>query len=83
MVTLDALEPFRIATEPRIKDDMLPYLTDPEDSTYDISIKMDWSISGTDETFECTRTNLRNTYWTFKQMVRVSGVPEVHIINIR
>ncbi|RFU33066.1 hypothetical protein B7463_g3267, partial [Scytalidium lignicola] len=69
VVTLDALEPFRIKPEPRIEDDMLPYLTDPNDSTYDIPIKMDWRIAGTDEIFECTRTNLRNTYWTFKQML--------------
>ena len=64
--------PFRIKPQPRIDDDVLPYLADPNDSTYDIPIKMDWTLAGTDETFECTSTNLSNTYWTFKQMVRTA-----------
>jgi len=69
VVTLDALEPFRTKPQPRVKDDVLPYLDDPEDSTYDIPIKMDWKLADTGETFEATRTNLVNTYWTFKQML--------------
>lgn len=69
-MTLDALEPFRIKPEPRLDDDVLPYLADPVDSTYNIQIKMDWTLGDSEETFECASTNLSNTYWTFKQMVR-------------
>jgi fumarylacetoacetase len=69
VVTLDALEPFKIKSQPRQEDDLLPYLADPNDLTWDIPISMNWKLAGTDETFVATSTNLFNTYWTFKQMV--------------
>ena len=69
VVTLDALEPYRIKPQLRMEDDVLPYLQDPEDSTYNIPIRMDWKLRETGEIFEATKTNLSNTYWTFKQMV--------------
>lgn len=71
VVTLDALEPFRLEPRPREKDDLLPYLQDPDDSTYDIALRMDWKLAETNESFQVTRTELANTYWTFKQMVSV------------
>jgi fumarylacetoacetase len=69
VVTLDALEPYRIKPQSRVEDDVLPYLQDPEDSTYNIPIRMDWKLRESGEIFEATKTNLSNTYWTFKQMV--------------
>jgi fumarylacetoacetase len=69
VVTLDALEPFRIKPQARVESDVLPYLADPNDSTYDIKIQMDWKLAGTKETFTTTKTKLSNAYWTFKQMV--------------
>ena len=72
VVTLDALEPYRIKPQLRMEDDVLPYLQDPEDSTYNIPIRMDWKLRETGEIFEATKTNLSNTYWTFKQMVTPS-----------
>jgi hypothetical protein len=72
VVTLDALEPYRIKPQLRMEDDVLPYLQDPEDSTYNIPIRMDWKLRETGEVFEATKTNLSNTYWTFKQMVTPS-----------
>ena len=69
VVTLDALAPFRVTPHAREEEDMLPYLTDPKDSTYDIAISMDWKLAGTDETFATSRSNLKNAYWTFKQML--------------
>ncbi|KAH7922115.1 fumarylacetoacetase [Leucogyrophana mollusca] len=78
VVTLDALEPFRIPPQPRDEGDMLPYLTDPKDSTYDIHIRMDWKIAETGEIFQASRSHLQNAYWTFKQMLTfhtLSGCP--------
>lgn len=69
MVTLDALEPFKIAHDIR----RVPsYLVDEGDATYDISVSMK-VIPG--ESLEremgITRSCLRNSYWTFRQMVCV------------
>ncbi|KAH7915908.1 hypothetical protein BJ138DRAFT_1109247 [Hygrophoropsis aurantiaca] len=78
VVTLDALEPFRIKPQARDEGDMLLYLTDPKDSTYDIHIRMDWKIAETGEIFQASRSHLQNAYWTFKQMLTfhtLSGCP--------
>ncbi|KAG1765655.1 fumarylacetoacetase [Suillus occidentalis] len=67
VVTLDALEPFKIAHDIR----RVPsYLVDEGDATYDISVSMK-VIPG--ESLEremgMTRSCLRNSYWTFRQML--------------
>ena len=70
VVTLDALQPFRCKPNLRLEEDVLPYLDDPSDSTYEIALRMSWKIVETNETFQVANTELANTYWTFKQMVR-------------
>jgi len=78
VVTLDALEPYRQKPNARLEDDVLPYLDDPNDSTYDISLRMEWKLAETQELFQIAHTELANTYWTFKQMVAfqtLSGAP--------
>ncbi|KAG0694289.1 fumarylacetoacetase [Suillus ampliporus] len=62
VITLDALEPFKIAHDIR----RVPsYLVDKGDVTYDISVAMEvipgkWGMA---------RSSLRNSYWTFRQML--------------
>lgn len=69
VVTLDALEPFRVKPHPRDDRDLLSYLNDPADSTYDINVRLEWKLVETGDTFEISNSCLRNAYWTFKQMV--------------
>lgn len=67
VVTLDALEPFKIAHGIR----RVPsYLVDKGDATYDISVSMEVIPSGQVEgDLAMARSSLRNSYWTFRQML--------------
>ncbi|KIK41318.1 hypothetical protein CY34DRAFT_85642 [Suillus luteus UH-Slu-Lm8-n1] len=67
VVTLDALEPFKIEHDIR----RVPsYLVDEGDATYDISVSLK-VIPGEslEREMEMTRSCLRNSYWTFRQML--------------
>lgn len=67
VVTLDALEPFKIAHDIR----RVPsYLVDKGDVTYDISVNMRVIPGGSVEReMGVARSCLRNSYWTFRQML--------------
>ncbi|KAG2040646.1 hypothetical protein BDR03DRAFT_991267 [Suillus americanus] len=67
VVTLDALEPFKIAHDIR----RVPsYLVDKGDATYDISVSMRVIPGGLMEReMGVARSCLRNSYWTFRQML--------------
>ncbi|KAG2361066.1 Fumarylacetoacetase [Suillus spraguei] len=67
VVTLDALEPFKIAHDIR----RVPsYLVDKGDVTYDISVSMSVIPGGSVEReVAVARSCLRNSYWTFRQML--------------
>ncbi|OAX34474.1 Fumarylacetoacetase [Rhizopogon vinicolor AM-OR11-026] len=69
VVTLDALEPFKVPHDIR---KVPSYLADKGDMTYDISVSMeviaDGSTTDQRETGEA-RSSLRNSYWTFRQML--------------
>lgn len=67
VVTLDALEPFKIAHDIR----RVPsYLVDEGDATYDISVSMKIIPGGSlEREMGMTRSCLRNSYWTFRQML--------------
>ncbi|KAG1740510.1 fumarylacetoacetase [Suillus paluster] len=67
VVTLDALEPFKIAHDIR----RVPsYLLDKGDVTYDISVSMEVIPGGPEQReMGVTRSSLRNSYWTFRQML--------------
>ncbi|KAG2128234.1 fumarylacetoacetase [Suillus clintonianus] len=67
VVTLDALEPFKIAHDIR----RVPsYLVDKGDATYDISVSMEVIPDGPEEReMGVARSSLRNSYWTFRQML--------------
>ncbi len=67
IVTLDALEPFRVA-EPKRSPEPLPYLHANEDWAYDIELEMALQTARMAAAGEpaavLTRTNLRDMYWT-------------------
>ncbi|HEY7326121.1 MAG TPA: fumarylacetoacetase [Gemmataceae bacterium] len=68
VVTLEALEPFRVAARPQ-DPPPLPYLNSPNRSTYDIQLEV--SLQGekqSDATRICA-SNFRFLYWTLTQQV--------------
>ncbi|PNW70744.1 hypothetical protein CHLRE_17g732802v5 [Chlamydomonas reinhardtii] len=78
VVTLDALEPFRTALPPQTEPEVLPYLREeaPYRVTYDVDLAVDIvpavphdSGSGSGRAATVTRSNLKNLYWSFAQMV--------------
>ncbi|KAI8874192.1 fumarylacetoacetase [Ramicandelaber brevisporus] len=69
VVTLDALEPFRVAP-PKQFPEPLPYLCDAEPySGYDINLEVGIKPSGDAKHHTVCRSNLKYMYWTFKQQL--------------
>ncbi len=70
-VTLDALEPFRVAPAPRAEGDPepLPYLTSANDRAFDITLEVWLRSDKMREPMLVSRGNFRDMYWTFAQMV--------------
>ncbi|KAJ2721927.1 hypothetical protein GGI07_003631 [Coemansia sp. Benny D115] len=70
VVTMDALEPFRIAQPEQIPEP-LPYLRDPahRPAGYDISLHVDICPAGQSTFHRLTTSNLRYMYWTLRQQL--------------
>ncbi|KAG2431890.1 hypothetical protein HXX76_009383 [Chlamydomonas incerta] len=76
VVTLDALEPFRAALPPQDEPEVLPYLREEaaHRRSYDVDLAVDIvPAAGSPDTpglaATVTRSNLKNLYWSFAQMV--------------
>ena len=71
MVTVDALEPFRVAPAPRPEGDPapLPYLTSAADRAFDITLEVWLRSDRMREPMLVSRGNFRDMYWTFAQLV--------------
>ena len=75
IVTLDALEPFRVPVPPRAADDPqpLPYLSLDEDRAIDLTLEVSiQSQRMKDEKIEpltLSRGNFRDMYWTIAQLI--------------
>jgi fumarylacetoacetase len=71
IVTLDALEPFRVPVTPRAEGDPapLPYLTSPHDGAFDITLEVWLRSDKMREAMLVSRGNVRDMYWTFAQLV--------------
>ncbi|MEM0998273.1 MAG: fumarylacetoacetase [Bacteroidota bacterium] len=67
VVTLDALEPFRIAA-PEQDPAPLPYLQSASNSGFDIQLEVAIAPQGGEE-FTVCRSNYRNMYWTMRQQL--------------
>jgi len=67
IVTLDALEPFRVAGPPQAPQP-LPYLTQAGQHAFDIALEVRIQPQG-GETARICRTNFRHLYWSMAQQV--------------
>jgi len=68
IVTLDALEPFRVPG-PAQNPDPLPYLRDPARRGFDIALEVALQTSGTALPSVVTRTNSKYVYWSIAQQL--------------
>lgn len=67
VVTLDALDPFRVKSPPREKP-VLPYLENEGKYSYDIQLEAVLKVPAGDELTVC-QTNFRNMYWNMSQQL--------------
>jgi fumarylacetoacetase len=71
IVTLDALEPFRVAPPQRPEGDPapLPYLSSANDRAFDITLEVWLRSDRMRDPMLVSRGNFRDMYWTFAQLV--------------
>jgi len=71
VVTMEALEPFRAAPEPRPPSDPqpLPYLRTEADGAYDITLEVWLRSARMAEPIQVSRSRFASLYWTLSQMV--------------
>jgi fumarylacetoacetase len=77
IVTLDALEPFKVQL-PAQDPTPLPYLQDPDLSSYDINLHIDIKTSTMAEPQRLATSNLKYLYWSMAQQLAhhtMSGCP--------
>ncbi len=67
VVTLDALEPFRIAS-PKQEPEVLPYLKGAPDMHFDITLEVALRPQGTAET-TISHSNFKHMYWSMAQQL--------------
>lgn len=68
IVTLDALEPFKVPLAPQ--DPIpLPYLQDPDFSSFNVSLEVLLKTPGLEEPSKISESNLTNLYWSFSQQL--------------
>ena len=68
VVTLDALEPFRVSPSPQAPSP-LPYLQDKDRGAYDIQLEVWLQTEKMSEPIRIAATNFRALYWTIGQML--------------
>jgi fumarylacetoacetase len=68
VVTLDALEPFRVR-QPEQTPQPLPYLRHAGEHAFDIALEVDLRAAGDDEAQTISHTNFRHMYWTMAQQL--------------
>ena len=71
IVTKEALEPYICATSACVQDnpEPLPYLKDPNYSSYDIKLTVEIQGAGMDVPVIISRSNYRNMYWNARQQL--------------
>lgn len=68
VVTMDALEPFKVANIPMEKE-ILEYLQHSDDYNFDINLTVDVKGAETEQPHVICRSNFRHMYWTMKQQL--------------
>jgi fumarylacetoacetase len=67
VVTLEALEPFRVAAE--VQDpEVLPYLQEEKRQNFDVQLEVILQLQNSEEVKICT-SNFKNMYWTVAQQI--------------
>jgi fumarylacetoacetase len=69
IVTLDALEPFRVAGPEQSDPQPLPYLLAPGQGAYDVKLEARLQTPAMSEHAVICRSNFRHMYWTIAQQV--------------
>lgn len=67
VVTLEALEPFRVAAEVQ-NPEVLPYLQEEKRQNFDVQLEVILQLQNTEEVKICT-SNFKNMYWTVAQQI--------------
>ena len=68
IITLDALEPFRIKLATQTPEP-LPYLKDPNLSSFDINLDVYVQPTGKDKKEKITASNFKYLYWSIAQQL--------------
>ena len=69
VVTLEALEPFRTPGEPQTDPQILPYLQQDGDRSFDIHLEVRLKGEGMKEAAVIARSNAQNLYWSVEQQL--------------
>jgi len=69
VVTLDALEPFRIKGYDQTNPQVLPYLKDDSKASYNVSLSASIKAKNMDAPAVISNTNFKYMYWTMKQQL--------------
>ena len=67
IVTLEALEPFKVAG-PKQEPEVLPYLQTDRNNNYDVNLEVGITPQGADEQIVC-RSNFKYMYWSMLQQL--------------
>ena len=68
IVTLEALEPFRVAL-PEPKKPFMDYLKDPSYSSFDINLEVFFKLNGKPEEHKLATSNYKYLYWSMAQQL--------------
>ena len=71
VVMAAALEPFKCSTSAReqVEPTPLPYLQDPEYSSYDVALAVEITPEGSESPTTVSASNYRHMYWTCRQQL--------------
>jgi len=78
IVSLDALEPFRVQGPKQDDPEVLPYLKDSSPAGYDIHLQVVLKLANSDKEHTISNSNFKNLYWSMKQQLvhhAVTGCP--------
>merc|ERR1711939_868650 len=69
VVTMEALEPFRVQGEAQVEPETLPYLKQPGPQGYNIDLTVGIQAPDMSEPFTVCESNANNLYWSMAQQL--------------
>lgn len=81
IVTMEALEPFRVAN---VAQDPKPmnYLVHDDDYNFDISLEVHLKPNNSNEATKICKTNFKQIYWTMKQQLAHHTITGCNVIKL-